>query len=150
VEFVSSLSMNAGGRARQRARFTVRLPVGEVRAVQRLAAEWGISPSAAASRLVQEALRADVEHQHSALIEAAVERVVRQALERVGDLAFRAALDRDETRRLVVALLFSVLGSEPAKALRREAHSAAWQRLREPAPTPPEADGVCQDSRTPS
>jgi hypothetical protein len=58
--------MNAGRRAQQRARFTVRLPVGEVRAVQRLAVEWGISPSAAASRLVQEGLRADVEHQHRA------------------------------------------------------------------------------------
>jgi hypothetical protein len=88
-----------------------------------------------------------VEHEHGALLEATVERTIRQCLsahlERLGDLAFRAALDSDETRRLVVALLFDALGSEPAKTLRREAHSAAWQRLKEPAPTPPEADGVC-------
>src|SRR5919199_1357496 len=106
--------MSPARRPQPRVRFTVRLPTGEVRAVQRLAAEWGISPSAAASRLVQEALRADVEHQHSALIEAAVERAVRQAFERVGDLAFRAALDGDETRRLVLALLTNAAGAERA------------------------------------
>jgi hypothetical protein len=142
--------MSPTRRPQPRARFTVRLPAGEARAVQRLAAEWGVSPSAAASRLVQEALRADVEHQHSALIEAAVERAVGRALERVGDLAFRAALDSGEGRRLVSSVLVAQIGLEPARRLRREAHSAAWQHLREPVPTPPEADGVCQDSRIPS
>ena len=120
--------------------------------IQRLAADRDLSVSACAAALLLEALRVGVEHEHGALLEATVERTLRQCLsahvERLGDLAFRAALDSDETRRLVVALLFNAVGTEQAKALRREAHSAAWQRLREPAPTPPEVDGVCQDSRT--
>jgi len=130
-------------------RFTVRLAREEARAVHQLAAEWGISPSAAASRLAAEGLRTDLVHQHGALLEAAVARAVAHALERLGDLAFRAALDSDEARRLVIALLVQQAGLERARSIRREAHSAAWQRLREPAPSPPEGDdGPCQGSRT--
>ena len=131
---------------------TTHVPREAAQEIQRLAAARDLSVSACAAALLMEALRIDLEHEHGALLQATVERTVRQCLsahiERLGDLAFRAALDSDETRRLVVALLFKALGSEPTKVLRREAHSAAWQRLREPAPTPPEADGACQDSRT--
>ena len=69
-------------------------------------------------------------------------------MDRIADLAFRAALDSGEGRRLAASVLVAQIGLEPARQLRREAHSAAWQHLREPVPTPPEADGVCQDSRT--
>src|SRR5918911_4421921 len=121
------------------------------REVHRRAQERGISDSACAAALLADALQGPLEREYAALVQPVVERTVREALyahlERLGDLAFRAALDSDETRRLVVALLFNAVGSKTAKALRRDAHSAAWQRLQEPAPTPPEADGVCQDSR---
>jgi hypothetical protein len=36
-----------------------------------VAAEWDIAPSSAASRLLEEAIRINLEHQHGALIEAA-------------------------------------------------------------------------------
>jgi hypothetical protein len=125
---------------------TVHLPPALLAEVDTLAN--GGSRNAVLVALIEEGLRSGVEHQHATLLEAAVQRAVARAMDRIGDLAFRSALDSDETRRLVIAVCFKVLGSEPAKELRREAHSAAWQRLREPAPTPPEADGVCQDSRT--
>jgi hypothetical protein len=133
---------------------TTHVPREAAREIQRLATDCHLSVSACAAALLVEGLRVGVEHEHGALLEATVERTIRQCLsahlERLGDLAFRAALDSDETRRLVIALCFKVLEPDKAKAFRREAHSAAWQRLQEPTPAPPEADGVCQDSRTPS
>ena len=144
----------ARGRRSGRLAITVHLDRDVGLEVQRLAQERGVSLSACAAALLADALQGPLERQYAALVQPVVEQTVRQTLyahlERLGDLAFRAALDSDETRRLVVALLFKAVGSKMAKVLRREAHSAAWQRLREPAPTPPEADGVCQDSRIPS
>src|SRR5438132_13802476 len=93
-----------GGRSRS-GRFTVRLAAADATAVQRLAAQWGVSPSRAASQLVVEALLADVEHQHGALIEVAVQHAIRVELDRLGDLCFRATLYSDEARRLAFAVL---------------------------------------------
>lgn len=110
--------------------------------VQRLAAERGISVSACAAALLSEGLRTSLEHQHGALLEAAVDRAVRGALGRIGDLIFRAALDSDETRRLVIALLVHEIGPDLARSMRREAHSASWERLKEPMPEQPERSGA--------
>jgi hypothetical protein len=131
-------------RRRTRAQLTTHVSAELAAEIGRLAASQGASVSAMVEVLLAEALRADVEHQHAALLETAVQRAVSRAMDRIADLAFRAALDSDETRRLVMALLINAAGTERARALRREAHSAAWQRLREPVPAPPEADGVCQ------
>src|SRR5918912_541629 len=102
----------------------------------RLAQTHGVSESALALRLLEEALRADVEHQHASLLEAIVERTIRsslsQHLHRLGELSFRAAVDSDETRRLVLTLLVKEIGAEEARQFRHEAHSASWQRLKEP------------------
>jgi hypothetical protein len=126
-----------GGRSRS-GRFTVRLSAGDATAVQRLAALWGVSPSRAASQLVVEALLADVEHQHGSLIEVAVQHAIRVELDRLGDLLVRTVLYSDEGRRMIFAALVSELGSDRARSLRREAHSAAWQRLKEPLEPPAE------------
>jgi hypothetical protein len=83
-----------------------------------------------------------LEHEHGALLEAVVERTIRQCLwthvERLGDLAARAALYGDEGRRLTFQVLVKAVGSDTARAWRREIHSAAYQRLQErlepPAP----------------
>jgi membrane-associated protease RseP (regulator of RpoE activity) len=112
----------------------------------------GLSLSATAAVLLAEALRADVEHQHAALLEAVIDRTIRsslsQHLNRLGELSFRAALDSDETRRLVLTLLVSEIGAEQTKQFRREAHSASWQRLKEPLAVPCEhQDGVCPASQ---
>ena len=142
--------MTRRGRPRATVRITTHVPVGVARYLQGRAAEGGLSLSAVTAALLEEAVRLPLDHEHGSLVEAAVRRAVHQAMERVADLAFRAALDSGEGRRLVASVLVAQIGLDRAQELRREAHSAAWQRLREPAPTPPEVDGVCQDSRTPS
>lgn len=98
----------------------------------------GGSRNAVLVALIEEGLRAGVEHQHASLIEAAIDRAVRQALGRLSDFAFRAALDSDETRRLVQHLVVKEEGFDRARAIRREAHSASWQRLGEPMPAAPD------------
>ena len=107
----------------------------------RLAATHGVSESALGLRLIEEALRAGIEHQHAALLEAAIERTIRSSLsshlERLGDLSYRATLYSDEARRLAFAVLVSALGTDQARSVRREAHSAAWQRSKEPVEQPP-------------
>ncbi len=112
------------------------------REVERLAQAHGVSRSAAVAALVGEAVRTGVEHSHGALLEATVRQAIQQEVRRVADLAFRAALDSDETRRLVIALLVRELGAEPARAMRREAHSASWERLKEPVAEQPERSGA--------
>lgn len=119
---------------------TVHLPPVLLAEVNALAN--GGSRNAVLVALIEEGLRSGIEHQHATLLEAAVARAVAQALERIGDLVFRAALDSDETRRLVIALLVRELGAEPARALRREAHSASWERLKEPVAEQPERSGA--------
>jgi hypothetical protein len=114
------------------------------RVIDQRAAEWGITPSSAASRLLEEAIQINVEHQHGALIQAAVEQTIRHCLwthvERLGDLAARAALYGDEGRRMIFQVLADAIGPERARVLRREIHSAAYQRLQEPL-EPPAPDG---------
>src|SRR5918912_3066926 len=106
-------------RRRTRAKLTVHVSVDLKAELRAVAEEYGVSESAACLALIEEGLRARVEHRHGALLEAAVERTIRTTLanhlERLGDFAFRAALDSDETRRLVIALCFKALGTEPAK-----------------------------------
>jgi hypothetical protein len=77
-----------------------------------------------------------VEHNHASLIEAVVERTIRQCVwahvERLNDLAARAALYGDEGRRMTFQVLVNALGPDGARAFGREIHSAAYQRLQEP------------------
>ncbi len=107
--------------------------------LDQLAGARGLTRSAAAAALLTEALRIDVEHKHGALIEAAVQAAIRHELGRIGELAARTALDADDTRRLVYHLLAKAEGLDRARTIRREAHSASYQRLCEPlAETPPD------------
>jgi hypothetical protein len=105
-----------------------------------------VSISAAVEVLLAEALRANVEHNHATLLEAAVERTIRESVEahigRLGDLVVPAVLDSDETRRLVLTLLVKEIGPDQTRMFRREAHSASWQRLKEPLSVPPEHHGT--------
>jgi hypothetical protein len=105
-----------------------------------------VSISAAVEVLLAEALRANVEHNHATLLEAAVERTIRESVEahigRLGDLVVPAVLDSDETRRLVLTLLVKEIGPDQTRMFRREAHSASWQWLKEPLSVPPEHHGT--------
>jgi hypothetical protein len=129
-------------RRRPRSQLTTHVSPELAAEVIQLAATRRVSVSAIVEVLLGEALRVDVEHNHAALLEAAVERTIRVSLSRhlyrLGELSFRAALDSDETRRLVLTLLVKEIGSEQTKQFRREAHSASWQRLKEPLPVPSE------------
>jgi hypothetical protein len=114
----------------------------------------GGSRNAVLVALIEEGLRAGVQHEHAALLEAAVERTVRSALaqhiDRLGELSFRAALDSDETRRLVLTLLVSAIGVDQTRRFRREAHSASWQRLGERLAIPADYDGAWPATQAPS
>ena len=73
--------MTAGrGRRSTRLTFTVHVPRDVGLEVQSLAQERNISVSACAAALIGEALRDPLEHQHGALLEAVVERTIRQCL----------------------------------------------------------------------
>ena len=117
-------------------------------AVTALATTRGVSISAAVEVLISEALRVNVEHEHASLIEAVVERTIRQCLwghiERLSDMTARAALYGDEGRRMTFQVLVNLLGPDKARVFRREIHSTAYQRLQEPVePAPaPEANSV--------
>jgi hypothetical protein len=111
---------------------TTHLPPAVADELRQAAEARGLSQSAAAAVLLTEALRADVEHKHGSLIEAAVQGAIRRELGRIGELTARSALDTDETRRLVYHLLVKAEGLDRGRAIRREAHSAAYQRLSEP------------------
>src|SRR3954447_8614424 len=141
-------------RQRPRTQLTTHVSPQLAAEVVQLAASRGVSVSAVVEVLLAEALRSDVEHNHAALLEAAVERTIRSALSehlhRLGELSFRAALDSDETRRLVLTLLVSAIGVEQTRRFRREAHSASWQRLGEPLAVPSEHNGAWQATQAPS
>lgn len=129
-------------RRRPRSQLTTHVSPELATEVIQIASSRGVTISAVVEVLLQEALRAEVEHEHSALIEAVVERTIRSSLsdhlERLDDLAVRTTLYADEARRLAYAVLVSALGTDQARSVRREAHSAAWQRLKEPVEQPPE------------
>jgi hypothetical protein len=117
---------------------TTHVPRDVADAIHAAAHQRGISVSAATAHLLAEALRLPLEHSHAALLEAVVRQAVSHELRRVGDLAFRGALHSDELRRQMRPVLAHVLGQETAREVRREAHSAAWQQLREPLAAPPD------------
>ena len=71
-------------------RITTHVPRDVALQVQHLADAGNVSLSAATARLLEEALRIDVEHRHEALLEAAIERAVTRHLGRVADMSFRA------------------------------------------------------------
>lgn len=90
-------------RPRDHAKLTVHVSTAFKTEIATLARSRGLTESALCLALLQEALRYEIEHEHGALIQAAVERAVHQAitaqLGRVGELAFRGALHSDELRR---------------------------------------------------
>lgn len=95
------------------------------REVERLAIERGVSRSAAVAALVGEALLAPIEHQHGALIEAAIDRAVGQRLARLEDLASRTARESYRARWLVATLtefLGDRMPAAPSEAAQRRAH----------------------------
>ncbi len=105
-------------------RFTVAVPIAVGRLIRQQAESVGITPSAAAARLLEEATRIDVEHQHAALIEAAVGRALGQRLERMEDLVARSAIHAYRGRWLVAALLGLLgdrLAAEPSQAAQERA-----------------------------
>jgi hypothetical protein len=141
----------ARGRRSTRLTFTVHVSRDVGLEIQRLAQERKISLSACAAALLAESLRGPLDHQHAALVEAAIERSVARSLERLGDLSVRAALYGDEARRLSLQVLVNAVGVDRARAMRREVHSASYQRLLEPFEAPaPEGSSAWPAARTPS
>ena len=130
------------GRPPKTVRITTHVSVGVGRYLQTRAAEAGLSLSAVTAALLEEAVRLPLDHEHGSLVEAAVARAIRRELDRLGDLVVRAVLDSDETRRLVLTLLVKEIGPDQTRMFRREAHSASWQRLKEPLAVPPEHHGT--------
>jgi hypothetical protein len=89
-----------------------------------------VSVSAVVEVLLQEALRAQLEHEHGALIEAVVERTIRTALTPVLIALATWLCERCciATRGgAAFAALVSEVGADRARSHRREAHSAAWR-----------------------
>jgi hypothetical protein len=127
-------------------RYTVRVPGDTAALIEQLAEAYAVTRSTAAGRLLCEAARLDAEHQHASLIEAAVGRAIARQLDRLSKLAIHAALDSGEARRLLVYLLARQIGTDSARALRREVHGAAWQQLREPIGPPAEGRGAWTDA----
>jgi hypothetical protein len=129
-------------RRRPRTQLTTHVSPELATEVGQIASSRGVSISAVVEVLLQEALRAQVEHEHGALLEAVVERTIRLSLAdhlgRLGDLGVRATLYGDEARRLIFAVLVREIGIDQARSTRREVHSAAWQRLKDPLEPPAE------------
>jgi len=94
------------------------VPIAVGRLIRQQAEASAITPSAAAAHLLEEATRMDVEHQHSALIEATIERVLHARLERVDIMAYKAARESFRSR-WILARLLALLGdrmpAEPTK-----------------------------------
>ena len=67
-------------RQRNRTQLTTHVSPQLASEVIQLAASRGVSVSATVEVLLAEALRSDVEHNHAALLEAAVERTIRSSL----------------------------------------------------------------------
>lgn len=137
------------GPAPQSDRFTVAVPIAVGRLVRQRAVEWDVTPSAAAAKLLEEATRVDVEHQHAALVEATVERVLRAEFGRLDALTTRAALQAYQGRWLVARLLALVPGLVPepselqlrrAVELNRDGHRKAVEWLDQRVPNGPMGD----------
>src|SRR5690349_846738 len=96
-------------RRRTRKQLTTHVSAELAAEVAELARSRGVSVSAVVEVLIAEALRIDVEHNHASIIEAVIERTVRQCvwshLERLSDLAARAALYGDEGRCMTFQVL---------------------------------------------
>jgi hypothetical protein len=106
-------------------RFTVAVSIAAGRMIRQHAADAGVTPSAAAARLLEEACRMNVEHQHGALIEAAIERVLHAKLARLEDLAVRAAIQSYRGRWLTLTELALLGDHMPASASAAAAERAS-------------------------
>lgn len=125
-------------RPRATEQITAHVPPEVAAGIKRLAGSRGLSVSAATAALLTEALRMNVEHQHGALIEAAIDRAVGQRLARLEDLAARSAIHAYRGRWLLArmaALLGDRMPAEPsqgaearASRLNTESHrkARAW------------------------
>lgn len=110
---------------------TVHLPPTLEAEAARVAKRTGTSRSRALVALIEEGLRGSVEHQHGSLIEAAVERVVREQLDRLVSVATRAAVDAHTSRRLLPqVLLRQGLPREQVRTIVLAAEADAWRALR--------------------
>jgi hypothetical protein len=111
-------------RPRATAQITTHVPREIAAEVRELAASRGLSVSAATGALIAEALRINVEHQHGALIEAAIDRAVGQRLGRLEDLAARSAIHAYRGRWLLartVALLGDRMAAQPSQGAEERA-----------------------------
>jgi len=111
-------------RPRANEQLTTHVPREIAASVRELAAARGLSVSAATGALIAEALRINVEHQHGALIEAAIERAVGNRLARLEDLTHRASRESYRGRWLLarlLALLGDRLPAEPSQGAEERA-----------------------------
>jgi hypothetical protein len=111
-------------RPRANEQLTTHVPREIAASVRELAAARGLSVSAATGALIAEALRIDIEHQHGALIEAAIDRAVGQRLTRLEDLAYRGAVQGYRGRWLLarlLALLGDRMPAEPSEGAEQRA-----------------------------
>jgi Ribbon-helix-helix protein, copG family len=111
-------------RPRSSTQITAHVPRDLAAQIHELAAARGLSVSAATAGLLAEALRMNVEHQHGALIEAAIDRAVGQRLARLEDLAARSAIHAYRGRWLLartVALLGDRMAAQPSQGAEERA-----------------------------
>lgn len=102
-------------RRRATEQLTAHVPREIAAEIREIAGSRGMSVSAATGALLVEALRINVEHQHGALIEATIERVLHARLERVDMMAYKAARESYRGRWLTAALLELLGDRMPAK-----------------------------------
>ncbi len=121
-------------RSRRRVQVAAYVPPEVLATLDELAKRQRISRSAAASVLLAEALRADLEHQHASLIEATIERVLIQQLGRLQETSTRTAVDAQIACQLVPQVLMRQgMGRDQVRGIVRTARKDAWQSLGEPA-----------------
>ncbi len=110
---------------------TVHLDAGIVAELRRRAEQTHLSLSSVTNLLLVEALRADIEHEHGALIEQVITRTLEQRLWRVETLTRRVAVDAAQAKKLAYATFTRANGVdlELARSVRDRARRDAWSDL---------------------
>jgi hypothetical protein len=110
---------------------TVHLDVGMLNELVRRAEADNLSFSAVINVLLEEALRAGVEHEHGAILQQVVVRALDQRLWRVEALIRRTAVDAAQAKKLAYAAFTQATGVdlELARTVRDRARRDAWSDL---------------------
>ena len=117
--------------SRQKVPLTIRFEPALLGELRPQAEQARLSVSTVVNLLLAEALRAGVEHEHGALIERVIERVLSQRLWRVEALVRRVAVDAAQAKKLAYAAFTRADGVTPdfAREVRDQVRRDAWSDL---------------------